>query len=320
MEYKLTLVLGAGASIAMGYPIGDSLRKSILDDSLTVYSDYICNEDDHIFEDELEHFINTFRSSQMSSIDAFLARRSEFSKIGKRAIAAILLDKEEKELLDNNSHNDHWYAYFFNKIAAAQTWSELSFRGLAVITFNYDRSFEHYLINALMHSYGKTRLEAFGKLKEMAIIHVYGSLGTCDPSDKNYVKYGENITVTNVSLAAKSLKVIPEGRDDDEVLDDVRHILSNSHNIAFLGFGFDKTNLERLHANDTCNEKTHHEGQTITRKIIATTYGMTPAESLAAGKSTYRSDVDRYAHQMEEQFLNTKCINLLRETLILDEL
>jgi hypothetical protein len=36
----------------------------------------------------LQKFVNSFKQSQMFSIDAFLARRPEFSEIGKRSVVA----------------------------------------------------------------------------------------------------------------------------------------------------------------------------------------------------------------------------------------
>lgn len=321
MEYDLTLVLGAGSSLAMGYPVGAGLRDSILEDALTTYRDLICNKSQGVFEDQLENFVETFRGSQLFSIDSFLAKRKEFSEIGKRSIAAILLHKENKELLSRCAHLDHWYQYFFNQIASAHEWSSLSFKKLAIVTFNYDRSLEHYLLYALMSSYGKPADEAQRKIAEMKIIHVYGSLGPTDIREKNYFPYGATITAKHVDIAATMLKVIPEGRDDDASLTQAREILANSKRIGFLGFGFDELNLKRLHSKETCNTYFQtNTGNMINRVIVATCFGMKDGEiSKAANSTMYGNNLYR-SSEYKNLFLNSTCTDMLRSTLILDSI
>ena len=42
MKSKVVLLLGAGASVAMGYPLGDELRKEILFDAINRHREHIC--------------------------------------------------------------------------------------------------------------------------------------------------------------------------------------------------------------------------------------------------------------------------------------
>lgn len=323
MDYKVCLVLGAGASVAMGYPVGAGLRTAILEHSTGKYEEFICSQREGIFPDQIEDFTKVFRASQMLSIDAFLARRQEFAEIGKRAIASILLDKENKDLLhscehsEHSEHSDHWYFYFFNKVAAAHDWDSLSFKDIAIVSFNYDRSFEHYMINALMNTYGRSFMAAQKKLEEMKIIHVYGVLGSCNPMDTNYFSYGNGVSQDNVSTASSRLKVIPEGRNDDEALQQARELLLHSQKIAFLGFGFDEVNLERLDSKQTCKDSILFSVINW-RKIVATCYGMTDAEVLKAAKLTIDKDFSSIRLGQNENFYPTTCVQMLRETLILD--
>ena len=107
-----TLVLGAGASIAMGYPTGGELRLELL--KLTNVDKRQFSIESGLYaagEEHLQGFIDAFRRSQMYSIDAFLARRPEFTDIGKRAIAAVLLEREAACSLDRWNHEDGWYQY-----------------------------------------------------------------------------------------------------------------------------------------------------------------------------------------------------------------
>jgi len=318
MKYRFCLVLGAGASVAMGYPVGNGLRTAILEDANGRYEEFICSDALGIDSRDINEFVDAFRASQMSSIDAFLARRGQFSEIGKRVIAAILLDKENKDLLRSCNHNDHWYLYFFNKVAAAHDWESLSFEDVAVVTFNYDRSFEHYMLNALMNSYGRSFTEAYKKLEQMKIVHVYGVLGSYNKNEKGYFSYGDSLSQDHVSIAASRLKVIPEGRNDDPTLQQARELLLHSGKIAFLGFGFDEINLERLNSKETCKNNFDAAGIYYRRKVVGTCYGMTGAEALKAAKATASNSYERFIDIENEVFYSMGCEKMLRETLILD--
>jgi hypothetical protein len=314
MAKKIALVLGAGASVAMGYPVGAKLRELIISNlSQPPYLQLICGA--HEFDpSEVASFVREFRNSQMLSIDAFLARRDAFSEIGKRAIAAILLKHENPDLLHSCSHHDNWYQYFFNKFSV-RDWESLTFENISVVTFNYDRTLEHYLAHAMQFAYGKTPYEAFEKLKTLNIIHVYGVLGSCDPEVQPYSNFGTEPNSLHVKHAASKLKVIPEGRQDDETLNAARTVLSEADKIVFLGFGFDSTNLERLDSKITCREQTI--GNPITMRMVrGTAMGMTNAEIRKATKETAGINV---AVPNGMRYEPIGCLQLLRETLILDE-
>lgn len=318
MSYKVCLVLGAGASVAMGYPVGSELRSNILEHSTGKYEEFICSNSLGIFSDQVEEFVKVFRASQMLSIDAFLARRQEFAEIGKRAISAILLDRENKDLLHSCEHNDHWYSYFFNKIAAAHDWDGLNFNEVAIITFNYDRSFEHYMVNALMHSYGKSFIEAHKKLDSMKIVHIYGELGSSNPMDSDYFPYGSAISQKYISVASSRLKVIPEGRKEDRFVRESKEALLNSKRIAFLGFGFDERNLELLNSKETCQDKIYFNNSNLLRKVVGTCLGMTNAEALKALNATAKGSGMILGINVNDYFHDKNCLNMLKETLILD--
>lgn len=272
---------------------------------------YICDTIDD--EQHLKIFIEQFRYSQMESIDAFLARRPEFAEIGKRVIAAILLDKEDKNLIHAPDDSDGWYRYFFNKITS-EKWEELDFSRISIVTFNYDRSLEFYLANAMMASYGQSFQACCDKLNELKIIHVYGMLGGTNPLSADYFPYGEKLNKEKIHIAASKLKVIPEGRQDDENLILARKELASADNIGFLGFGFDQINLQRIDSQSTCSVHNRNSNSRYTFKIIATCFGMTEAEIRKAAKMT-RGD-----GAAGDFYKDTNCLQALRESLLLDDL
>lgn len=317
MKRKLTtLVLGAGSSKAFGFPVGSELRKKLLELKEPHRRGLCVSAGLMEPPGELDEFIDAFRRSQMESIDAFLARRSAYIDIGKRAIATILLEIENESSLYQSEPEDCWHRYLFNRISV-ERWENINFENLAVITFNYDRSFETFLLGAFQASYGVSLEEAANALRGIRIFHVYGRLGSPFPDDGDHIPYGVNIDPGRVELAAHGIRVIPEGRDDFAALLGARNALVKANRIVFLGFGFDQTNLERLKAVETC--KTNIGNPTRSRKIVATCKGMTQAEMRRA----YEAIGQTFAGSWESEravppgFYSENCITALRESLIL---
>ena len=272
---------------------------------------------------ELADFLTAFMYSQMMSIDAFLARRPEYINIGKRAIAAVLLRCEHFSKLFTPEHPDHWYQYLFNEIAV-ESWEALDFSKLQIISFNYDRSLEHYLLTALRNAYGRSTEEVLAKLTSLSILHIYGTLGATLPNSKGYVTYGKGANRECVSSAAETLRVIPEGRSDDVILRLAREQLKKAKRIAFLGFGFDLTNLQRIDSEETCRARSVLENGTPTRRlVVGTCLGLTMAERVRAIELTAGLDGDsmvipRGGGGMQvDTFMDAECLTVLRSTLIL---
>ena len=321
IKKKTVLILGAGASAPYGYPIGRGLRQSILKLSsneganLTRLAGLRASYSESR-GDELDVFVEAFRKSQNESIDAFLAHRPKFENIGKRAIAAVLLDVENWDSLFRYEPEDHWYQYLLRYIAE-EPWSEVDLSNLAIVTFNYDRSLEHYLLGVFIERSGKNREEVAGKLKQLEIVHVYGSLGSPLPEIEDPVdKFGGGVSEERVLHAAECIRVIPEGRNEDESLVRARSLLQGADRIAFLGFGFDKTNLLRLDAQKTCKMRLDRGGGILQRPIMATCVGLTNAERKAAFRST--AGLVSKESIIDLLFFDANCTTMLRETLFFE--
>ena len=81
---------------------------------------------------------------------------------------------EREEKLYHPDGKD-WYEYLSVKLNSS--FEEFGENKLSVITFNYDRSLEHYLLNSLINLHGKTCDECVKALAQIPIVHVYGQLG-----------------------------------------------------------------------------------------------------------------------------------------------
>lgn len=318
---KTTLVLGAGSSLAMGYPLGSGLRRKIL--ALATHDEatltFRIESGLQHKQNELWDFLDAFSKSQALSIDSFLARRSEFMAIGKHAIAAVMLACEAPNQLHETDHPDHWYQYLFHGLAK-DDWASVDFSNLSIVTFNYDRSLEEYLLQSLMASYKKTRDEACAKLRELEIVHVYGALGNAEPWSSNYLEYGLGFDASRCLAAATSIEVIPEGRDNAPSVIKARDLLHKADVLAVLGFGFDALNLKRLNSAATFARVVKRGEQRAHRALAATCLGMTRREALAAFDQLGRREtLGTQVNSLPSGFVNGTCLEMLRETLILGD-
>lgn len=273
---KKALVLGAGASLAYGFPLGGTLREKILTMSETGAKHAGIIRQAREYDDLVlfQNFRKAFERSQLYSIDAFLGRRREYSEIGKLCIASILLQCEKERLLfTEGTDKDHWYQYLFNQFAT-RDWDELDFGDISIVTFNYDRSLEHFLYVALQNTYAKNGNEAREKLKSLRIVHVYGCVSDELPGSRNYIEYGGPIDMGKVHDAARGLVVIPEGRSDGGSLKTARAWLAEADVIGFLGFGFDPTNVERLAEDEACALTVQRPHTMVARGFCGTRIGI----------------------------------------------
>lgn len=312
-----TLVLGAGSSCPYGFPSGVELRSRILklSDRIDIFA-FAAKKNRR----QAQHFLDIFTRSQLNSIDSFLAKNPEFSEIGKTAIAMVLLHCENESLFLSEDIKDHWYRYLVNSISP-HSWDELDLSWLTIISFNYDRSLRFYLHDAFKNMYQKSDEEVQEKLHRLQIHYVYGALthklaayGKYNPNSAEYYdedsEGDENYIYADFQRMYSELRVIPEGRNDDIHLEKIRNVLLASSKICILGFGFDPTNIERI------NESGAFGTVEQPKRVVATTKGMTTAESERAKRWIYGS---LYASLRDRSgFIDADCTGLLRETLILD--
>jgi len=244
LKKRTVFVLGAGASSPYGYPLGRELVNQIVRISRARGS--------HMFGPAFDNFQTQLRRSAMYSVDAFLEYRNEYVTIGSAAIANALLRYELDNLLwpdEEEEGTDNWYAYFLNKLATGISFNAFFMLPVVFITFNYDRSLEHFLLNALMCRYGAAEDTVAPLLKGIPIIHVHGDLGplpfqTWRGDDRRDYKYDpENV---DVARAASGIKIIHGADANSPEFIKARAELECAERIYFLRFGYHPTNMERL--------------------------------------------------------------------------
>lgn len=246
---KTLFILGAGASVPFAYPTGIELRnlirkgdrRNIILDTLTPV-----NNDGSSYERLVNEFIADFSKSGLYSIDFFLEGRPEFMDIGKITIASYLIPYEIDSKLRDSDGN--WYMYLYDRLKSS--FEDFNKNEVSFITFNYDRSLEQFLFEALKSQFNKSPQECAKKLENIPIVHLYGQLDFLPWQDENgnpYTPSEDNIRI-RLRKAQESIKLITEEREvegNKEFLEAYK-LIKRVDKIYILGFGFDETNLERL--------------------------------------------------------------------------
>ena len=236
------LILGAGASKDYGFPAGRVFKNTIC----TLSSDEgFLSEIEKRGVGRVGEFLKRFCWSPYSSPDRFLEDYSIYVTAGRFCIARVLVEKEDERTLSApHAPDQSWYELVINKLELGS--DSYSDNELTLISFNYDRSFEHYLwrvINALFDQ--RKQIESAWNQRPKAI-HVHGALGSYDPIFGNGRQYTPDFTGDSLKTAADGIRIIHEVDDQDEVFDAAEEALRGAARIYFLGFGFDSRNIDRL--------------------------------------------------------------------------
>jgi len=246
------LVLGAGASCPYGFPTAKQLRNDICDafSSRDTPASRLLGDNAAPAEKFLE-FRQAFWKSGTSSVDAFLEGRPEFLDVGKLAIAYCLIPYEkEGNLYDPPKPYGDWYLYLSERLKAS--FDEFENNKLSIITFNYDRSLDHYLFTSLLNWHGRSVDDCIEKFKNLPIIHVYGQLGRIPYPQRGcrqYLPLGEDEKKISGAVVGASQGITLLNEKESE-LEEVHNLLAAAERVCFLGFSYHPLNLARLALRD----------------------------------------------------------------------
>lgn len=253
---RVVLILGAGTSAPYGFPIGRALVEDICDNFAARSTRLVRpGRSPALYRARADKLTGLLRTSVAYSIDFFLAHRADgdLREAGRVAIASSLLRVERKEALYAPvDREDNWYRAFANAIPALIP--------VGVVTYNYDRSLEHYLFEALRARYNdqdaRDLLLLGGAERSELVTHVHGCFGrlpwkTGDDIHDPAIPYGEVEEMPDdyyrraVVFAAKRIGMVYDS-PNPRTMEKVYMILGQADLLVFLGFGYDETNLQRL--------------------------------------------------------------------------
>ncbi len=282
---KTVLVLGAGASFPYGFPLGAALTNQL---RRAAYADDIApmfqakTVDVRIEASELREFLKRFNQSRLLSVDSFLARHEALVPIGKKAIAISLMLKENSiSLIQTAFTDDDWYEYLWNNLTSeCHNPTEFGDNKLKIVTFNYDRSLEHYLHCAAMATFDIDFNAARTLLAAIPIVHVYGKLGEySQKTSKDTREYDSELNWHTLEVAASGINIIPEERQSSAYFQKAHEYFFWADQVCFLGFGFDALNTSRLGLTQILDERTKAGKGALA--FFASAFERTPMERMS---------------------------------------
>jgi hypothetical protein len=272
-------VIGAGASKPFDFPTGAELRQKLCTGLATGgdISNLLVRLGHS--SSSIEEFRRAFQCSALQSIDAFVAYQPKWQQYAEMAIAAALLPIENALRLTtvgNRPGNSDWYGLLWSSLVEGTAAPpDLLNNKVKFITFNYDRSLDQFLLDAISGTYGIDYEKAYEVLQGLPIKHVYGTLGNWIPNfGFGYGGLNEHQFMDRVVSANRTIKTIPSlrgGRDAEAA-----QWLAEADLVCALGFGFDATNCDRIGFDGACTSKMPRE--VPRRSIYATSHDLLPAE------------------------------------------
>ena len=265
---KITLVIGAGANkeIHPGIDLGGELITNIsnrVTDRTSPHARNLSNALERDFpEYNLEVRTNFLRfldnyigSAKNPSIDEFLNevetfpefqnQRNQFLEIGLLMILAHVIGWEGSTTVDNIA----------KELKAEKTWLSILAKFIEsnslcieegnfnVITFNYDRIFEYFLLKRI-----PTLAQKFVKKH---VHHVYGRMAKLEGLESAYdgeqsVEFGrDNSEFKEIVKLKDNIKLIRQSIDTEAI----KEIIEKSGRVIFFGYGFDPINNTRIGLN-----------------------------------------------------------------------
>ena len=245
---QTVFVLGAGASVGYGLPLGGEL-VSVVTDALSprgflrqpmlgLYS-----------ESDVDEFIARLKGVRLDSIDAFLEGNTDrFQEIGKAAIAASILHQESLSAgrlaagREKGSIEDDWLTYVWKHMkAACPTADSFSSNNVTFVTFNYDRLVEYFFTEVLRNAYDLSLNDARA-LRAIAapVLHLHGSI-----EDKRFGAPPQSFDKDTLQTLGKGIRIVHDA-PSEQVFQRAYKKLQVADRVCLLGFGYHETNITNL--------------------------------------------------------------------------
>ncbi len=273
------------------------LRMNILKNGIhhmkNSLSDELCASAIKTVNEDLIEFLYMFENSQVGSIDSFLSvdhsnEIRTYEIIGKVLIYYLITYYENytcsvggrRSRLVLNARNDDWIEALISKYLDTKDWEKFFEDPPGIITFNYDCIFEKKIASFLKIQKKLEESEILERLKQLNIIHVYGSINSTFASPivdiKKERKQSHIFKLANIKSEIDGISII--NRSEDFKIETVNF---EKYKVGyFLGYGFDEVNNKILRSSFG----------NITPAFYTTNYGLSPDDK-SAFKSFYNQNV-----------------------------
>lgn len=303
---KTVFIVGAGASKEVGMPLGTELRKTIsekLDLRFDTFSSRLEPSGDHDIYTVLSRkagpqgnqMLNAYLDAcwqirdgiiLSQSIDDYIYSRQDnpfIAECGKVAIARSILRAEKNSQLhfeNNNIYNtikfnqttETWLHGFYLLLTQKVTKNELSnlFSNVTIISFNYDRCLEHYLVHALVEQYRIQIEDARNLVSKLKIFHPYGMVGNYFGSPHEVVEFGY-AGIPKFDEIQNNIKTYTEEVGNTEGLNTIRNAIRDAEVLVFLGNAYHEINMKLL-------EDDSYITAGLSKRIFATNLGISESD------------------------------------------
>lgn len=331
---KTTLIVGAGASCELQLPSGPELLDRMaqgfdfnrfggaqLTRDNTAFLKYLAKMAERPGTTNEALYTATTRlriSAKLgTSIDGIIEQNDDDQLVtlcGKLAIAHFITQGEAKSSLRLTPKTegelplqigDYWLVELGRMITSGVPRSkvEQAFDNLVIVSFNYDRSVEHFMPFALVTAYGMPLKEARRIVAaKLNIVHPYGTIGRLpwQTGEGPDIEWGTENPWNMLNLISQ-IRTHGELLRDARAFQAVRGAVSKCQRIVFLGFGFHPQNLDLL----LDGSMSHNPD------VVASFYQMPPPLQTAVLRMLHRKlNLDR-----EDRLLtvDAKCYDVLHD-------
>lgn len=267
------LIIGAGASAEIGFPVGDGLKDLVRSCTLTKFDGFeltgdreYCRMLEDLARTKGGNLTPVLQASEhihknvllSGSIDQFLSSHQAEEtvvKCAKLAIAyQIALAERKSHLNDNTGRSGHcdfvylkdtWYPRLWSRLQNGQpisSWREF-FENFRAVSFNYDRCLEQFLTLALVGFCRIDGNEARKFVEELPILHVYGDLGNIAREREGYCPFAPD---RNSILPAADRILTFSETVADNIKEQVSEYLSWAKRVVVLGFSYANVNMQLI--------------------------------------------------------------------------
>ena len=257
------LILGAGASKHYDFPLAADIVRRVRanTDSMTGRLGQL-----EIDQEIYERVVARLLSSGCTSVDQFAEYLDNPADIlvAKSLVAYHVAIFETRASLSADRPGGHWYELLANHLIGVEL-DSFPQRDIAIITFNYDRSLEQYLLDCLGSRFGErhSQTEVRDAFQRLPLIHIYGRLGHLPGfgtgSSRSERPYEPIRGGAELQSATAGMHMLRELRDHPRrgQREAARECLGAAQGrVSFLGFAYAQENLEALDLARTCTQKT----------------------------------------------------------------
>lgn len=217
----------------------------------------------------IDNYVDSQEDPQLSLV-AKLSIAESILEAEKQSLLKVERTKAGRETLNFGVISETWYHHFFQILTEGLRLSELEklFENVSIISFNYDRTLEHYLFHAIKNYYEVQDEKIKEILGELTIIHPYGTVGKLpwEQGDRMSVQFGT--PEQNLLNVAAGIQTFTEQVSDEDSMANMHRVISESDQLCFLGFAFHDANMQLLDPSTTLNAV----------RILATAYEISESD------------------------------------------